>query len=194
MRAGEGCAVRQRVPALPRAARTPAGAPFPGRAPPPGTGVVVVTCPPAPSRALPAVPGTGGSRTSWRTAGKAPLSPLPTPRGSGCFGDKAILYRWEMFILEMELLSPSPPRRSRGLPVTPRGAEHTPALTRRAPSASRPAEPGDSPDTPCQEGRKSLWVPVSAEHRQPAPRHLRGEAAPTAREASPQRGLGSALT
>lgn len=69
---------------------------------------------------------------------------------------------WEMFILEMELLLPSPPRRSRGLPVTPHlGARSTHrALTSRAPPASRPAEPGDSPGARCEEGRRSLWVPV----------------------------------
>lgn len=40
---------------------------------------VVVTCSPSPSRARPGVTGTGGLRTSWGTAGKAPLSGLPPP-------------------------------------------------------------------------------------------------------------------
>lgn len=73
---GGGAVRQQRVPALPRAATTTTGAAFPGSAPSLSTRVIV-TCSPSPRRALPGVTGTGGLRTSWRTAGKAPLSRLP---------------------------------------------------------------------------------------------------------------------
>lgn len=115
--------------------------------------------------------GDGNGRVTHQLENSREGPALPPPRR----GAEGILeikqyyvasHCWEMFILEMELLLPSPPRRSRELPVTPHlGARSThPALTRRAPPAarpgSRPAEPGDSPGARSKEGRRSLWVPM----------------------------------
>lgn len=181
---------QQRLPALPRAARTTAGPRFPaglhGRA-------VLVTCsPPEPGTAR----GDGPGRVlhQLENSREGPALPPPPRRAEGISEirqDHIASHCWEMFILEMELLLPSPPRRSRGLPVTPHlGARSTP----------RAHPPGTScfpsRGARCEGGRRSLWVRVQTwgdEHRRPPPRHLRGEAAPTAREEPPQRGRGSYL-
>lgn len=128
-----------------RAATTAAGAAAPGRAPSPSSWVLV-TGSPSPSRAL---PGVRNGRVPHQLENSREGPALQPPRSREAEGILQIRqyyiasHCWEIFILAMELLLPSPPRRSRGLPVTPHlGARSSPAGHLLLPV---PRSPGTAP-------------------------------------------------
>lgn len=193
------CSRAERVPALPRAATTTAGAAFPGTAPWPSSRVIVTRSPPCAGHC----PGWR-ERAGYAPAGEQPARPrypaFPPLRGWAYFGDKAMLNRLSLpgnvYCRDGTAVALSAPPRPRAARyTTPRGTERSPGAHRPGTCCCPPLLPSrrarGQPRRSVRGGQQEFVGPGGDMRRgtPPAP----SLSAPTAREQSPQSGSGSYL-